>query len=157
MKSLTGKDIAAVIGSVKSIFGFLALSVLALVALEYFAQKSANSTPLYVLIGAIVLLDAIATLIVFTRPEATDERVQFSDQFASLLGVAVYNGFDPYLRNLPQSEIDEALDYIRATLSVDRDLPKTVREKKFVEQFSAKVVAQGRILLKRGTGPRSAS
>jgi hypothetical protein len=151
MRAPSGRDVATVIGSVKTYLGFLALSILALVAFAYFAQRSPNGTPLYVAIAAVLLLDAIASFIVMTRPEAVGITDQFSDQFATLLGVAVYNGFDPYLRNLPLNEIEEALENLHETLSADRDRLTTQREKKFVEQFAAKIKLQARILLRQKT------
>lgn len=123
--------------------------------MAYFAKSSPNAFPIYVVIVALLLIDFSATIILLQRPEALGARDQYSDQFASLLGVTVYNGFHPYLKNLPQAEIVEALAYLEGTLTADVTHLATRREKMFVKEFTAKIVAQGNILLApRGTSSR---
>jgi hypothetical protein len=134
-----------IISVVTSVFGFFTLVVLAVEGGLFAAASYLNSPrALYAGCGILVLLIVSVVLIVLVRPEALGiQRVR--DNFPHLLGTRFYRALNPYLLNLPPTDVEEALEYIESALQDSAGFNKS--EAGFASSFTASVIGEGRALL----------
>lgn len=120
---------------VESLFGGMALKE---------GEKGAHTGLLiYTCIGFIAAFVLVVVLLAVWRPEALKGTRRWSENNAYRIADYIYSGVEGYLRNLPDSERDEAWKFLAGLL--EEEDSKDAEFKEFCQQIAKEIVKKSKI------------